>query len=203
MLIKKNNLFNKNVEIIQTPTITIPDGLHYGWGELRMLDKGIEHSTLAKTSSHFIKATGRLTFPSISRLLNRIPVRCDALVDCRVPMRRGYGRRLSYIGRLFTHKEAYSSTQLAIFSARFYRQQLSGMCQQMKPYSYPRLFENILYETLIHADTSYALHYRFPISCDPVGYDACLNVNYDSRTKRAARSLRSVLRGTVFGHIWL
>ena len=49
---------SKEVEIISTTPAWPPEGLHYGYSELLMMDEALSKSRLYQESSHLIKATG-------------------------------------------------------------------------------------------------------------------------------------------------
>ena len=60
-LVKACNPYNRTFEYINVEQSIIPDGIHYGWAEFKMLDEGIEKSLLCKNAKFLIKATGRYT----------------------------------------------------------------------------------------------------------------------------------------------
>ena len=61
-IVAAENAYGKEVEFVSTDPAVIPKGISFGWGELRMLDEGLERSHLARQSSQIIKATGRRSF---------------------------------------------------------------------------------------------------------------------------------------------
>src|SRR5579875_540446 len=74
---------NKQVEILSVPGNNIPPGINYGYGEMEMLDCGLAQSELRRATTHMLKITGRLTFPTVTTLLDRLPATFDVAVDCR------------------------------------------------------------------------------------------------------------------------
>jgi hypothetical protein len=195
-IVEHGNRLNKEVELISLAPCAIPEGFHYGWGELKMLDEGLEQSRLIQGASHFIKATGRLTFPNFRALLDRTPADCEAMVECRIPT-RSYRKGLTFFSALLTREGAYASTQLAIFSRSFYQQHLFGLYKTLQPDGhYPRLIENLIYDRLMTIGKSSNVHLRFPVNCDPHGFSARRNVSYDGVSKRITSSIRGALRGT-------
>ena len=189
------NIYKKELEFISTSSGEIPAGLHYGWSELKMLDEGLAKSRLLRTVSHLIKATGRLTFPSISNLLDHMPAECDAMVECRIPTREfRYG--LTFIPAILRRKNAYASTQLFILSIHFYTQHLFGLYEKMKPHGQPYMIESLIYEKLVEVGTASKICLRFPVNCDPSGVGAKRGQNYDTLGKRLTSSVRCAFRGT-------
>jgi hypothetical protein len=192
---EEENTFAKTVEFISTPCIAVPAGLHYGWGELKMLDHGLSQSRLVKETSHFIKATGRFTFPNIGKLLDRTPAGCEVMVDCRIPT-SSYRKGLNLIPALLKRQGAGVTTQLMIFSLRFYQTHLLGRVDAMKPFGYPGMMEELIYDKLIKMEHSDGVYLRFPVNCDPSGVGATLGDVYDSKARRVVRLLRAASRKT-------
>jgi hypothetical protein len=194
-MVEEENTFAKAVEFISTPQIAVPAGLHYGWGELKMLDYGLSQSRLVKETTHFIKATGRFTFPNISKLLDRTPASCDVMVDCRIPT-SSYRKGLNLIPALLKRQGAGVTTQLTIFSHRFYQAHILGLVDTMKPFGYPGMIEPLIYHELTKVERADGVYLRFPVNCDPSGVGATLGDVYDSKAKRAVRLLRAASRKT-------
>ena len=193
-LVETENPLSREVEFISIKPYTIPDGLHYGWSELRMLDESLSKSVLAAQSSHMVKVTGRFTFPTISRLLSRMPKRFDVMVDCRVPT-RSYANG-KFLWAIIKKPEAYASTQIAIFSLRFYREQIQSLYKVIIPGVYPDIMESVIYEKLKLLKGHNGLHLRFPVNCEPSGIGASNGHNYNSRKKKMTNTLRGLLRPT-------
>ena len=194
-IVEEENTFAKAVEFISTPCVAVPAGLHYGWGELKMLDYGLSQSRLVKETSHLIKATGRFTFPNISKLLDRTPADCDVMVDCRIPA-SSYRKGLNLIPALLKRQGAGLTTQLTIFSHRFYQTHILGLVDTMKPFGYPAMMEPLIYDEVTKMEHSDGVYLRFPVNCDPSGVGASLGDVYDSKTRRVVRLLRAASRKT-------
>ncbi len=194
-ILSEENLLGKEVEILPVPSRKIPLNVHYGWGELMMLDDGVKSSTLARSCSHFIKATGRLTFPRISNLLDKTPQDFDALVECRIPT-RVYRRGLNFVQALKRREGAYTSTQLLLLKKTFYEQYLVGLASLMQPFTDSDLMEAVLYKKLISLRDTSSIHLRFPVNCDPSGVGASLGHDYDSRSRKILSLIRGAFRGT-------
>jgi hypothetical protein len=194
-IVAQENSLGKEVEFISTSSAAIPPGLHYGWGELKMLDEGLSRSRLVKETSHLIKATGRLTFPDISRLLDRTPAGCDVMVECRIAT-LAYRRGRNLIPALLQRQMAYTSTQLLIFSHRFYQEHIFGLVDLMKPNSEPGMIEVLIYNEVIPFEHTNGVYLRFPVNCDPSGVGATLGDVYNSRSKKAIGLVRAAFRKT-------
>ena len=62
--------FRTPVEIISFEGNEKPSNMNYGYSELGIIDHAIGASIFLREYPYFIKATGRLTFPKISKLLD-------------------------------------------------------------------------------------------------------------------------------------
>jgi hypothetical protein len=195
MIVSEENLMGKEVEILSVPPRKIPQNMHYGWGELMMLDDGLKSSSLARSCSHFIKATGRLTFPTISNLLDKAPQDFDALVECRIPT-RVYRRGRNFVQALTRRDGAYASTQLLLLKKSFYEQYFVGLAGLLQPFTDSDLMEAVLYKKLLSLRDTYSIHLRFPVNCDPSGVGASHGHDYDSRSRKIVGLVRRLLRGT-------
>jgi hypothetical protein len=199
-LVRRNNPHNKTVEFISTGITEIPNGIHYGWGELQMLDEGLSQSSLFAQATHFVKATGRLTFPRIGRLIDRMPSGCDVLVDCRIPVRE-FRRGAMLIPALIQRRGAYASTQLAIFRSWTYEKYFRGVYRNMKPWTRSGSMESVIYDRLQEVAKEINVVWRFPVNCDPVGIGARYGDNYQSTQKKVMSAVRGFLR--PFDKIWV
>ena len=198
-IVAAENAYGKEVEFVSTDPAVIPKGISFGWGELRMLDEGLERSQLARESSQIIKATGRLRFPDIVRLLDRTPPDCEAMIECRIAT-AAFRKGLTLIPALITRKEAYASTQLLIVSRAFYEERIRGLYKTMTPEPWNETFESTLYKQLRAAEKDRRICFRFPVNCEPAGISGTHNSQYDSPRRRLVRVVRAVLRGTG---IWI
>ena len=198
-IVDTENAYGKEVEFVSTDPPVIPKGISLGWGELRMLDEGLERSQLVRQSSQIIKATGRLVFPDIARLLDRTPPDCDAMVECRI-ISAAFRNGLTLIPALITRKGAYASTQLVIVTRAFYEERIRGLYKTMTPEPWNESFESKLYKQLRAAEKDRRICFRFPVNCEPIGISGTYNSHYDTPQRRLVRGVRAVLRGTG---IWI
>ncbi len=170
-----------------------PDpGLHYGHTEFLLINAALASSRLAATFPYFIKATGRYRFPSISRLLRRLPRDYDIAVDCRGSDLPGFKRT-----RLAT---------VALFLARrdFFRREVSDLPSRMEPappWTRKQFVENVLFDQLHARRREPGILLRWPCNCDPVGVGANGD-QYFTPGKRLKNLVRGVLR-RVFPPLWL
>ena len=160
----------------------------YGYAELNMIDEAFNISKLIDESSYLIKATGRLTFPNISRLLDRLKDDFMFAVDCRNHA-------------IFSpHPQVFTTTQLMIFSTAFYRKYLIDIKTELSKDKI--CIENLLYDklTAFHGEQGAIL--RWSVNVDPSGYSSGLPKNYDSLKQKALNKTRGVCR-TLFPNWWI
>jgi hypothetical protein len=186
-LVDKGNPLRKQVEFIQVSNNNYPAHLDYGYPELGMLDEATNTSKLMAESKYFIKATGRLIFPKLSRLLNRLPADYLFAVDCHLPV------------YLISWSPGVNSN-LMIFSVEFYKTQLLDVKSKMNDVF--RNMETLLYYKLMDYYKTPGAILRWPISVDPVGYDAQWGKSYNTPRRRVISAARSVGRAFLPG-IWI
>lgn len=182
----RHNRFERELDFLTFLDKPAPPGVHYGFGELGIVDHALEHSTLLKpTGTPFIKSTGRLFFPAVPRLLDRLPQDLLAAVDSR---RRRDG---------FT----YASTQLLFFDREFYLETLKGRRSWLRPMAGRSHMENLVFERLLPASSARVLM-RFPVNAEPVGVSGTWGTDYRNPQARAKALLRAVSRKLAPG-AWL
>ncbi len=187
-LTRTSNPLNKQVEFISLCCNDYPEGVHYGYAELNMIDEAFTLSKFINESSHLIKATGRLTFPSISRLLDRLKDNFKFAVDCRnntifVPC-----------------PQVFTTTQLMIFSTDFYREQLINIKTELSKDM--MCIEALLYNKLIAFQGEKGAILRWSVNVDPSGYSSGLPKNYDSLKQKAINQIRGICR-IIFPAWWI
>ena len=183
-----SNPLNKQVEFISLCCNDYPEGVHYGYAELNMIDEAFTLSKLLNQSSYLIKATGRLTFPTISRLIDRLKYDFIFAVDCRN-------------NRLFTPSpQVFTTTQLMIFSTAFYREHLidikAGLSKDMV------CIESLLYNKLITFQGKKGAILRWQVNVDPSGYSSGWSKNYDSLKQKTINQVRAICR-ILFPSWWV
>jgi hypothetical protein len=169
--------YNKQVELISVEPRK-PFHYHYGYEEMRMVDRAFAESALMRESKYFIKATGRLTFPKITRLINNLPDDYLFAVDSRN----------ACVTRPFV------TTQLMIFSSTLYRDVLFDRESELSNIS--GFIENSIHDTLIKFNGKPGAILRWPVNCHPEGRPAFWHnaKRYDSLQQKATQIARGVCR---------
>lgn len=174
---------DKLVEFISLCNNIYPANAHYGYAELAMIDEAFKRSKMLNDSPYFIKATGRLTFPHVTKLLNRLPDEYLFAVDCR--------------NSRFTVVTPTASTPLMLFSTEFYRENLMGSSQELIAFS--GYIEDSLYDKLAGFNGRPGAILRWPVNCSPVGHAAFWHKpkRYDSPQHKAMQAVRAVGRKVI------
>lgn len=180
---------DKDIEFISVPPISLPSGLHYGYAEMQMLDYALSRSRHRSSTTHMIKATGRLQFPGISHLLDRLPSEFEIAVDTCQAL--PFGLR----------PEAFVPTQLFLASHSFYGAFLQDGYHDLRP-DYPFYIEHLFYERLKKMTDNPLIVNRWPISVEPSGFAGYSGKRYDRLSRRALTTLRAALRGPI-PNFWL
>lgn len=176
-----HNPFKRNIEFIQMHASPLPPGIHYGYAELEMIDEAFEKSELIHQSDYFIKVTGRLYFPGLSKLIKSIRGSVHFLSD---------SRDYAIVGK----KKRYIVTTLLLINKDFYKRKLWMIRNQMLP-GITSHFETLYYSILKPLSLKdKRIRIRFPFNVDPVGYGAHWNVNYNSVIKRVESTIRGIAR---------
>jgi hypothetical protein len=178
-LTAKENAHAKQVEFLSFSCNEYPAGVHYGYAELALLDLGLAQSRLAAECPYFVKATGRFTFPRISRLLDRLPQEYWFAIDCRHHRTQGKPQRVA-------------TTQLMLFATAFYREKLCDIKHLLGPPPMTHI-ENLFYQQLMPYRGDPRALLRWPVSVDPAGVSA-YGKNYESLGQRVKNRARRVLR---------
>ena len=167
-----------------------PEGFDYGFSELMMLDQGLAQSQLRNTTSHMVKVTGRLMFPKMSRLLDRLPKDYSLAVDSRLS--KGLTR----------YPQRFTTTQAFMASHGFYDKVLRYEYLNMRPHSYPGFIEHVFFERLYPLRNEPGILMRFPVNLDPVGKAAHWGKDYHSWGQRTVSAGRAVAR-VLFPNFWI
>jgi hypothetical protein len=183
------NPMQRQVEFICLEDNFYPEGVHYGYAELAMIDHALATSTLLATATHFVKASGRLSFPGIGRLIDRLPPDCAFAVD---------SRNSSVLSRL---PQKFVSTQLMIFSTAFYRRYLVG-AKELLHKGLIRHIEHLFYFRLLPFKGQAGAMLRWPVNVAPRGVAAHWQKDYGSPKQRAINVCRAVCR-IVFPNWWI
>lgn len=189
-LARTGNPFGRETEFLQIRAARIPEGLHYGYSEAEMIDHAFTESHLIRQYDHIIKVTGRIFFPGLSRLLDRVRERHLIVTDCR-DFRIFRIRRQMILTTLFIVRKDFYAERLLDAKARMVSTQ-TGLIEWM----YYRILRP-LYDARPRD-----LVLRFPINVEPVGFGAHWNIDYSSRKKKLISRGRGMLR-FLFPALWI
>ena len=163
-------------------------GFHYGYSELGSIDYALENSTTLRDTQKFIKITGRLTFPTLGRLLDNLPRDLVFAADChRYPQDAG-------------DLKVRMRTQLIVCRTDFYREYLLGIRRKMSAEC--SFCEELFMRELWPMRNSHDVVLRFPVECNPRGISAAIGSHYHVGIGR----LKSIIRGGVrnlWPNLWL
>lgn len=175
------NTFKRKVEFLQINASPIPKGVHYGYSELELIDAAFENSELINEYDFVIKTTGRLYFPKLTKLLNRIKPETKIMTDCR--------------DFEFLNKKAnYILTTIFVVQKDFYKKHLIHKKDKMTSH-----LEVLFYKILkpLSKENPNEVVIRFPINNEPVGYGAHWDISYSSYKKVLMNMLRGTLRWLI------
>lgn len=175
----------KNVELISLDCNWYPPGGHYGYAELRMLDLGLRQSRLRERTTHMIKVSGRFQFPTLTRLLDRLPKDFDAVADARV-----------YRALLKRHEHPQVTTQIILFAHALYEKHLQQSYRELEVGEITHM-ESLYYKKLAELQGDYRIILRFPCNVSPIGFPAHRDRSYTHPSQMLANGIRAVARRIV------
>jgi hypothetical protein len=178
------------VEFLQNSATPIPEGLHYGYSEVEMIDYAFANSSLIKTSEYIIKATGRLYFPTLAKLLKKLPLNFNVAIDSR-----------DY--EILKYKKHFLVTTIFVVKKDFYAAHLLGIKSQMV-HGITDHVETVYFSILkpMYKAGIKGIILRLPFSMNPVGFGAHWNVNYQSKQKLFVSAMRDLSR-LVLPKLWI
>lgn len=190
-VVAAENKYSLKVEFLQLDSSPVPEGIHYGFSELEMIDFAVDHSKLIANSSHIIKVTGRLYFPQLSRLLKGIPENIEFASDSRDYQVGG-------------RSQHYIVTTLFIVEKRFYLSYLYNAKRSMNTIFEYSLEETLFFQILKPLFIKKLNHIilRFPFTLTPVGFGAHWNIDYSSFKKRTSTLIRDIFR-VILPSFWI
>lgn len=185
-VVRRYKSSDTEVELLHAGSNDIPDGHTYAYPESRMIDAAVQTSRLwAESPDVVIKLTGRLTFPALPRLLDRIP---EDLVFCGDSV-------LNRDAWKFWSKPTQMHSWLFISRKQFFEENIQRIWMRMRPERGYRSFEDVLFrriDTYDGPDRDRIL-FRLPINCDPIGV-----AGYNDRdTRDYKRRLMQVTRAAA------
>ena len=182
---------SKEFEAIYCPDNTIPNGMHYGYPELGIIDYSLQNSRLIKQSAYFAKVTGRLQFPKFSALLDTLPESFDAAMDYRSAYKHDRKSWSKYRAR----------TQLMFFKKNVYTEHLMEKRSLMIENNISHIEEFIPGLLAPNEEKNLNVVFRWPIECPPSGVGANGD-NFDSGKRRLKAFLSHCAR-RVLPWLWL
>jgi len=183
------NKYHRTYQIFQNLASEVPQGLHYGYSELELIDNAINQISLLKDNDFIIKSTGRIYFPKIYLLTQNIERSHDFIAD---------SRRFNF----FKWHKNYVLSNLFIFNVKWYKQNLfdkKGNMIKLKISHFETLLYYLLKEKQLENNN---IILRFPFNINPVGIGAHWDVNYQSSKKRIEYFIRGIFR-KIFPQIWI
>lgn len=189
-LVFEKNRYHRQVEFLQFEASNIPEGLHYGYSEIEMIDNAFRDSKLISKTTHVIKVTGRIYFPKLSKLINIVKEDHLIITDCR-----------DY--EIFRLKKKMILTTLFIVRKDFYMEHLYNVKQEMIRRNIG-LIEWMFYKILypLYCESSSNIILRFPINVEPVGFGAHWNIDYNSKKKKLIAMGRGISR-VLLPNFWI
>ncbi|MEI7977941.1 MAG: hypothetical protein WCI53_03785 [Bacteroidota bacterium] len=181
------NIFNRNYKIFQSTASEVPNGLHYGYSELELIDKVINEVSLINNEDFIIKATGRIYFPQISKLIFKTIPQYNFVADSRI---------YSFL----KWNKNYVLSDLFITKVDWYINNLLYKKNVMIELNVSH-FETLLFKEVYDKHKKNIL-LRFPFNVNPVGLGAHWNVNYQSIQKKISYNFRAIFR-YLFPKIWI
>ncbi|MFZ4796131.1 MAG: hypothetical protein ACOYMA_01470 [Bacteroidia bacterium] len=182
------NKFSRNYQIFQTKASKVPNGLHYGYSELELIDDAINQITLLKDNDYIIKSTGRVYFPKISLLTQKLLNTQVFIAD---------SRRFNF----FVWHKNYVLSNLFVFNIKWYKNNLLAKKEIMINLKISH-FETLLFYLLNKKQSSNAILLRFPFNINPVGVGAHWDVNYQSFNKKLSYIIRAIFR-KILPQVWI
>jgi len=178
----------KRVEFISLDCNHYPEGVHYGYAELAMLEAGIACSELARNARYIVKASGRLFFPTLPNLLDSLPGDFRFAVDARTPWRWWRGQ------------QSFVASQLMIFSMDFWQSRMAGSKSRMG--SGISHLEDLVFRICSCERGDPGAILRWKVSCEPVGQAAHWDKDYGSVAERSKQLIRALTR-RVAPFLWI
>lgn len=178
----EENPRHKKVELVSLDCNWYPPGGHYGYAELRMLDLGLRQSRLREHTTHMIKVSGRFKFPTLTRLLDRLPREFDAVADARV-----------YRTILRRHEHPQVTTQIILFSHDLYEKHMQETYRELESGAITHM-ETIYYKKLAKLRADHRIILRFPCNVSPIGFPAHRDRSYTHPAQMLANGFRAVAR---------
>ncbi len=182
---------HKKVELIKFQGNDHPPEFGKGYGEFKLIDYGITHSTLLDPDDLIWKVTGRLRVLNLSQMITTAPLHYNIYCDLRhVPM----------IGDRFGANE-WMDLRIFSCSKTGYELYIRDCFELLKTelIGSPELY---FFKILKAADKSAGIVPRFRVQPNIAGFGGRLNVDYQNKSYLRKNMLRRLVR-RVAPWIWL
>jgi hypothetical protein len=188
-LAKKYNHFNRIIELIKVKESKVPDGIHYGYSELEIIDECFKLSKHLYQNEKIIKCSGRLFISNISMFLKQNED-FDMMID---------SRKSSIIKK----QTNYCLSNFFIVKTSFYSENLIGLKSKMieeKISHFETLYFKYLYE--FYTNKKFKIKMRF--NTEPIlhGYGAHWNKNYQGFKYLLNGKIRNIFR-KIAPQLWI
>jgi len=179
-------------QVLSVRPATIPTGIHYGYGELAMMDQAFRVSDILQNTDLIIKSTGRLYFPALRNLIHKLSSTVEMTVDCRANLTLANASRIPY-----------ATTQLFTVTPALYKTHLLDTLTWFEPRKGRTHLENRVFDAAIKASNEgHEVILRFPVNCEPQGVTGHSGANYRSASRLTRGMIRSVAR-RVTPDLWV
>ena len=179
------------VEFIKFQGNDHPPEFGKGYGEFKLIDYGMAHSTIISAEDYVWKVTGRLRLLNLQQLIETAPVDYNIYCDLR---------HLLLIGDKLGGND-WMDLRVFSWSNLGYDLYLRNRYELLKP-EVTGSPEQYFYKVMRAEDKSAGIVPRFRIQPNIAGFGGRLNVDYQSNSYRLKNGLRQVAR-QIAPWIWL
>ncbi len=181
----------KKVELIRFQGNDHPPEFGKGYGEFKLIDYGMTHSTLISPDDLVWKVTGRLRVLNLSQLIDTAPLQYNMYCDLRdVPI----------IGDQFGANE-WMDLRVFSWSKKGYKLYIQNRFKLLKA-ELTGSPERYFFKLLRAAQKSSGIVPRFRMQPNIAGFGGRLNVDYQNNSYRYKNMLRRIVR-LAAPWIWL
>lgn len=190
LLVEKYNVYNRKIEFIKTEETIVPNGIHYGYSELEIIDDCYIKSKLIKQNEYIIKCTGRIFIRNISKTLNDFNHQSDIMIDSR-------------LFNLFGYNHEYCVTNFFIVKRDFYFTELFNIKDKMienKVSHFELIYFKHLYQ--LYKLKTFQIQMRLKAEIQIEGYGAHWNKNYQGYVYKTQSLIRNIAR-KIIPRLWI
>jgi hypothetical protein len=185
----KERVADKVVELISFEGNDHPVSYGKAYGEFKLMDFGLTHTSLVASEDIFWKITGRLKFVNVCDMVSAVHDHYDLLCDLHNFPLVGTGK---FFGNRWMDLRVFSC------SVKAYKEIFAGKYEQFGP----RLNQDTLYDVVMDASSYSKILPRFPIHATLSGFSGRHDRNYHSGMQKLKTCVRSVFR-KVAPQLWV